>query len=92
MPIKWMAPESLNSSRKGWDGTVKGSGKNGIAPSTEKATINTTRSNIKHVSRISCSDGSCSMDAIVEIDGQLYNAIITGKFHDKSMASIRNLK
>ncbi|MEP6583470.1 MAG: hypothetical protein ABJA90_04365, partial [Ginsengibacter sp.] len=96
------------SERKGWDGSVKGSGKNdsekgiqenginknkvvvkgwdpekkisGDVLNNQKATVNTTRSNIKHVSRIHCTDGICVVECIAEIGGVDYDAVITGEF------------
>jgi hypothetical protein len=82
--------------RKGWDGTVKGgnvSNEKNINTSeanlgsgeggTTRTSINTTRSNIKHVSRMNCVDGTCTIEAIVEIDGSEYEAVITGAVKTK---------
>ncbi|MEO5942125.1 MAG: hypothetical protein ABIP30_06075 [Ferruginibacter sp.] len=66
--------------RKGWDGSVKGSGKRQTHSAANAATGGPAACNIKNVSRISCSNGSCSVEAIVEIEGVEYNTIITGKF------------
>jgi hypothetical protein len=95
MPIKWMAPESLKSSSerkgiqengikkskvevRGWDPGKKS--KDDTLQNNLKASINTTRSNIKHVSRINCTDGSCRIECIAEIEGNEYDAIVTGTF------------
>jgi hypothetical protein len=45
-----------------------------------RASINTTRSNIKHQSRIACMDGSCSVECVVEVNGAEYDAVMTGRF------------
>ncbi|MBC7904650.1 MAG: carboxypeptidase regulatory-like domain-containing protein [Gemmatimonadaceae bacterium] len=58
-------------------------------------TVNTSRGNIKHASRMSCLDGTCVVDAIVEVDGVEYEAVITGKLkagHDVALNAIRNMK
>ncbi|MHA4808445.1 carboxypeptidase-like regulatory domain-containing protein [Flavitalea flava] len=46
----------------------------------QKATVNTTRSNIKRPSRISCLDGTCAVECVAEVNGVEYEAVITGKF------------
>jgi opacity protein-like surface antigen len=75
-------------------------------PDANYATINTTRSNIKHnkmaggidivrIDRIRCSDGTCAMNAIVDIDGVQYSAIISGVLktkHDTVKNSIGNIR
>ncbi|MDP4248350.1 MAG: hypothetical protein Q8932_21155, partial [Bacteroidota bacterium] len=53
-PIRWMP----------------GSHKTDNNSNTLRASINTTRSNIKHVSRINCTGGSCNVECVVEMNGQ----------------------
>jgi opacity protein-like surface antigen len=75
-------------------------------PDANYASINTTRSNIKHnkmaggidivrIDRIHCSDGTCSMNAIVDIDGVQYSAVVSGVLktkHDTVKNSIGNIR
>ena len=74
---------------RGWDPQNK----SGISGGDQKASINTTRSNIKHVSRITCTDGTCTIECVVEMNGHEYDAVITGSFRSlkdspKSMMNI----
>jgi hypothetical protein len=75
-------------------------------PAANYATINTTRSNIKHnkmagdievvqIERIRCYDGTCIMNAVVNIDGTDYDAVISGVLktrHDTAKNSIGNIR
>ncbi|MEO6218874.1 MAG: hypothetical protein ABIO81_00495, partial [Ginsengibacter sp.] len=63
---------------KGWD--MKEKSKEDEAQNIQKATVNTSRSNIKHMSRINCLGGSCAIECVVEIKGTEFDAVITGSF------------
>ncbi|MEO5681829.1 MAG: hypothetical protein ABIQ88_04265 [Chitinophagaceae bacterium] len=50
---------------------------------------------VKEISRLHCADGSCIMDAIVEVDGKEYEAVITGVLktkHDTAKNSVGNIR
>jgi hypothetical protein len=59
---------------------LPGTHKNENNSNTLRASINTTRSNIKHVSRINCTGGNCNVDCVVEMNGQEYDAVLSGAF------------
>ncbi|MES1221169.1 MAG: hypothetical protein ABUT20_37055, partial [Bacteroidota bacterium] len=50
---------------------------------------------VKETSRVHCADGTCSIDAIVVVDGKEYEALITGVLktkHDTVKNSINNVR
>ena len=93
-----------NSERKGWDGSVKGSGK-GINQAGMQITEDATRKGwdgtvkggaiVEQINRINCVDGTCSVEALVTVDGATYEAVITGVLktkHDTVKNSISNVR
>lgn len=50
---------------------------------------------IKEISRVHCADGTCSVDAVVEVDGVIYEAVISGVLktkHDTAKNSVGNIR
>ena len=50
---------------------------------------------IKEISRVHCADGTCSVDAIVEVAGVTYEAVITGVLktkHDTAKNAVGNIR
>ncbi len=50
---------------------------------------------VKEISRVHCADGTCSVDAIVEVDGVTYEAVISGVLktkHDTAKNSVGNIR
>ena len=50
---------------------------------------------VKEISRVHCADGTCSVDAIVEVDGITYEAVISGVLktkHDTAKNSVGNIR
>ncbi len=91
------------AARKGWDGTVKGSGKNisgedspaaGVARKGWDGTVK-GGSIVQRIDRMRCANGTCAVEALVESDGIVYEAVITGILktkHDTVKNSINNVR
>ena len=50
---------------------------------------------IKEINRVHCADGSCSVDAIVEVEGLTYEAVISGVLktkHDTAKNAVGNIR
>ncbi|MEP7279268.1 MAG: hypothetical protein ABI813_11540 [Bacteroidota bacterium] len=109
-PVKWMAPESLNTrvagkgiSEKGIkrsEAADKGIQENGVRKNEaqfRKGWDGTVKggSIVKEISRVHCADGSCTLDALVEVYGVVYEAVITGIMktkHETVKNSIGNIR
>ena len=66
---------------------------NGSADPAQKAGVSTSRSNIRSRSVISCSDGSCQMTCEIELDGNVYTALVTARSrHDTVKNSVGNIR
>lgn len=101
VPIRWASPE-LNSNKArtfnqnaSRSNHTRSTSVTGISAQPAEATINTTRSNIKSVSRVNCNNGICSIECVVEIDGVDYDAVVTGVLktkHDTVKNSINNVR
>ncbi|MGB8192172.1 MAG: VCBS repeat-containing protein [Chitinophagaceae bacterium] len=59
----------------------------------QKAGISTSRSNIRTHKLLSCGDSSCVISCEIELDGKIYQALITSKTrHDTVKNSIGNIR
>ena len=102
VPVKWAAPESIpNNSMKTFNQNASRSNHTRLAATStgdnnEPAkTVNTSRGNIKHMSRINCNNGICTIECVVEVDGNEYDAMVTGTLktkHDTVKNSINNIR
>jgi len=91
-----------DAARKGWDGTVKGGSRN---INTSEDNLETARKGwdgvvkggaiVQRIDRVRCADGSCAVEVLVEMDGIVYEAVITGVLktkHDTVKNSINNVR
>lgn len=66
---------------------------NSTTTPTQKTGISTSRSNIRTKKIMSCGDGACVMSCEIELDGQVYNALITARSkHDTAKNAIGNIR
>lgn len=93
-----------DAARKGWDGSVKGSGKNTNAGEENPEDVAARKgwdgtvkggSVVQRIDRVRCANGSCAVEALVENGGLVYEAVITGVLktkHDTVKSSINNVR
>jgi hypothetical protein len=102
-PVKWAAPESIpNNAMKTFNQNASRSNHTRLAATTAVdnnsgpvKTVNTSRANIKHMSRLNCNNGVCTIECVVEVDGNEYDAVVTGVLktkHDTVKNSVNNIR
>jgi hypothetical protein len=90
-PVKWAAPESTaNNKVKAFNQNASRSNHTRLAAAGGPGNVI-----IKDISRVHCSDGSCIIECIAEVNGNEYEAVVTGVLktkHDTAKNSIGNIR